>query len=190
MPYILCVKCPNIVIPGEKCPRPSSSWSSPSTSCFGQHPGQSRSDTSHSFFSKLPIYFLVPASLVNLLLENTPKILNWLKLQDSKRVHFYANGAQNWCSCPFPHTLFSSSSGLNSGRLNLLYVLTTVSLTILPTKDPSEFIFAAKVIEVTPFLSQMVLTSWFHFFSGISSACLLSAFLSAIFLVSMHWHTR
>ena len=96
------------------------------------------SDTSHSFFSK-PLHFLVPASLVNLLLEDTPNIPDRMKLRDSKRVYLYVGGAQNGCFCPCPFRIPSfacSSSGLNSGRLILLYVPTTASLTILPAKDP------------------------------------------------------
>ena len=91
-----------------------------------------------------------------------------------------------WAFLPlsFPQSLFClcSSSGLNSGRQIRMYVLTAASLTILSTKDLSAFIFSASFIEVTPFLSQMVLTSWFLFFCGICTACRpLSAFLFAVF---------
>ena len=152
------------------------------------------SGTFQSFFSK-PVQFWIPAFLVNLLLEDTPKILDRMKLRDSKRVHLYAGGAQNgrFCPCPVHNPSFRlcSSSGLNSGHLILVYVLTAASLTILSTKDLSAFIFSASFIEVTPFLSQMVLTSWLLCFPGICTARHpLSAFVSAVFLVSMHWRTR
>ena len=90
---------PKIVGLGARCPQPSSRWSSPLKSCFGRHPSQYLSDTSQSFFSK-PLHFGVPASLVNLLFENTSNILDRMKLRDSKRVHLYGIGAQNGCFCP------------------------------------------------------------------------------------------
>ena len=147
-----------------------------------------------SFFSK-PVLFWIPGFLVNLLLEDIQKILDRMKLRDSKRVHLYAGGAQNgpFCLCPFhnPPFCLCSSSGLNSGRLILMYVLTAASLTILSTKDLSAFIFSASLLEVTPFLSQMVLMSWFLSFPVLCTARRpLSAFLSAVFLVSIHWRTR
>ena len=115
VPYILCVYGPNIVVLGARCSQPSSSWSPPQKSCFGRLPTQYRSGTSQSVFSK-PLHFWIPAFLVNILLKRTPKkILDRMKLQDSKRVHLYAGGAQNgrFCPCPF-HDLFClcSSSGL------------------------------------------------------------------------------
>ena len=66
-----------------------------------------------SFFSK-PVHFWIPAFLVNLLLEDTPKILDRMKLRDSKRVHLYAGGAQNghFCPCPFHNPPFASVQAL------------------------------------------------------------------------------
>ena len=48
-----------------------------------------------------PLHFWVPTSLVNLLFEDTPNIVDRRKLRDSKRVHLYAGGAQNGCFCPW-----------------------------------------------------------------------------------------
>ena len=142
--YTLCVYGQNIVVVGPRCSQPSSSWSPPPKSCFGQHPSQYHSYTSQSFFSK-PLHFWIPAFLVNLLLEDTPKILDRMKLRDSKRVHLYAGGGSKWAflHLSFPQSLFClcSSSRRNSGRLFLVYVLTAASLTILSTKDLSAFIF-------------------------------------------------
>ena len=67
---------------GARCPQQSSSWSSPSKSRFVRHPSEYRSDTSRSF-SK-PLQFGVPASIVNLLFEDTPKIVDRKKLRNSK----------------------------------------------------------------------------------------------------------
>ena len=90
-----------------------------------------------------------------------------------------------------PHSLFClcSTSGLNSGGKILLFV-PAASLTILVTMDLSALIFAASFIEVTPFLSRMVLKSWFLFsFSIFTARRPLSVFLFAVFL-SLFIRTR
>ena len=61
MPYTLCVHGPNMVVPGARCPQPSSRLSSPSKSFFPWDISQS--------FSKPP-HFRVQVSLVNFLLNN------------------------------------------------------------------------------------------------------------------------
>ena len=66
------------------------------------------SATFQSFFSK-PVHFWIPAFLVNLLLGDTPKILDRMKLRDSKRGHLYAGWDQNgrFCPCPFHKPSFA-----------------------------------------------------------------------------------
>ena len=77
----------------------------------------------------------------------------------------------------------------NSGCLIPLYVLTAASLTILPTKDLSAFILTASFIEVTDGLDEPIpLLFWHYIFSARRRP--LSAFLCAVFLVFMHWHTQ
>ena len=102
-------------LPGYKCPLAVLSWSSLSKSCFGRHldPSQNYSASSQPFFSK-PLHLFVPAFLVNLLLDDTPNILDRMKLRDSKRVHLYAGGAQNglFCPCPFHNPSFASVPAL------------------------------------------------------------------------------
>ena len=78
-------------------------------------------------------------------------------------------------------TWLSSSLRNENGKLKIFVVRTT-----LLAKSPS---LQPVSVEVTPFLSQMVLTSCLLFFSGIFTACPLSAFLFAVFLASMHRHT-
>ena len=65
-----------------------------------------------------------PPPPVNLLLADTPKNRDRMKLRDSKRVHLYAGGTQMGVSAfSFPHSFFClcSSFVLSSGRLILLY---------------------------------------------------------------------
>ena len=109
MPYILCVYGPNTVVLGARCPQPSSSRCSLSTSYLGRHPSWCRSDTSQSFTLK-PLHFWVQVSLFNLLLEDTPQIHNRTKLWDLKRVYLYAGGTQNGWFCPFPFDVPSFAS--------------------------------------------------------------------------------
>ena len=54
------------------------------------------------------VFLLGPSLPVNLLLEDTQKILDKMKLRDSKRVHLYTGGAQNgrFCPCPFHNPSF------------------------------------------------------------------------------------
>ena len=69
-----------------------------------------------------------------------PKILDKTKLQDCKRVHLYADEAQNGCfvSCPFDMPFLPLFQvWANPRLLVLLFVLTAASLTILPAKDLS-----------------------------------------------------
>ena len=84
-----------------------------------------------------------------------------------------------------------SSSGLNSGHPILCYILTAASLTNLADKGPVIIHSSASFIEVTHFFVLPGLwRAWFLFFSGICTAgSPLSAFLFAVFLGSVHWHT-
>ena len=153
MPYILCVCGPNIVVLGARCPQPSSSRSSPSTSYLWRHPSWCRSDTSQ-FFTLKPLFWV---SLLNLLLEDTPKFHDRTKLWNCKRVHLYTPVglkmdvlAHFLSTCPL---VICSSSRLNSGPIALLYVITAASLTVLSTRNLSTFKFAASFFGVTPSLS-------------------------------------
>ena len=97
---IVCLWCKYCSARSEVSGSILSSWYSLLASGFGRHPSHYRSYTSQSFFSK-PLRFWVPASLVtDFPLEHTPKINDMVKLWDSKRVYFYAGGAQNGCFCP------------------------------------------------------------------------------------------
>ena len=122
-----------------------------------------------------PLQFWVPASFVNILLEDTPKInLNRMKIRDSKRVHVYA--AQNGCFLPlsFLHSLFClcSSSGLKSRRLILLYVLTAASLTILLTMDLLHPVSLSDSLLVTDGLDQLVPLLFWPLYCSSSAFCL------------------
>ena len=175
-------------------PQPSSSWSSQSTSCFEPPPSQYRLGTSQFFFSK-PLHFGVPASLVNLLLDDIPKILSWMKLWESKRVSY-----------------ISTLVGLKMG-ISALVLTTTPHLPLfqlwpkLRTSDslvcPNSSLphnsgvnghvsthLCSQFHWGNSLLGTDGLTSWFPFFSGIFTFRRpLFAYLFAVFLVSMHWRT-
>ena len=182
MPDLMCACIPNSVVLGARCPQPCSSSSLLPKSCFGQHPSHYHSDTSQSFFSR-PLHLW---------------ILERMKLLDSKRVNLHAVGAQKGCSCPCPfhNPSFSiclcSSSGLNSGRLILVYILTAASLKILSTKDLSAFIFfqpvSLRCLRSCPRWSWRAGSS--SFLASILLIVRFMLFFFAVFLVSVHWHTR
>ena len=152
-PYILCVYGPNIVVLGARCPQPSSSWSLPPKSFFGRHFSQYHQALSNP--SSQYLFSFGSQSSLSTSCLRTPQNSSIGWSYGTARGSFSTQMGLKWAFLPFsfPQSIFClcSSSGLNSGCLVLVYILTAASLTILSTQDLSAFIFSASFIEVTPF---------------------------------------